>query len=64
MDAAEKKKYRVKPILLTLEDIDLIRGLITGTLDNENKVGQQQRRIRLYRINRRLYRARLELEKK
>lgn len=53
---------RVTAIMLNAEEIDLVRGVITNALDTEIKTGQHQRRVKLYRLSRRLYRARLKLE--
>ena len=54
---------RVMSLALNLEDIDALSSAVHYTLATEIKVGQHKKRVRLDRLQRRLHRARLELEK-
>lgn len=52
------------PLGLTREDVDALRSAVKYTLEHEAKTPTHQRkRVRLYRLDRRLYRAGLHLEK-
>jgi hypothetical protein len=54
---------RVRMLAFTLEDINALRDAVEYTLDTEIKTGQHKKRSRLFNLQRRLYRARQELEK-
>ena len=54
---------KVKSFPFNLEDIDALAEAVRYTLATQIKTGNHKRRVRLYRLQRRLTRARLELEK-
>ena len=56
-------KQRVISLAFGRDDLEAIKAAISYTLENENKLGQQTKRVKLYSLKRRVGKALLDLER-